>query len=253
MQQSLIYHFHELADRYETPEFIIGDPSWFMHQVVGQQNQEAMAFIASCLSYGSRKQFLPKIDFMLHASDGKVYDWIVSGDFEKDIPLDKTRCYYRLYKFSDIHMLLRGLQEILRKYGSLAEYCRSVVGPEGNAVSFLSDISSYFRALGLKGIVPAPLSSVCKRPCMFLRWMVRDNSPVDLGLWKDIVDSSTLIIPLDTHVVQTARHFGLIETQSTSWHTAVSLTNLMAEAFPGDPARGDFALYGLGIDQDAAE
>ena len=34
----------DYADRYETASFINGDPSWFMHQVHGAENQEAMAF-----------------------------------------------------------------------------------------------------------------------------------------------------------------------------------------------------------------
>ena len=50
-----------LAERYETADFIVRDPSWWMHQVSGERNQEAMAFVASGLSYGSRSQFMPKI------------------------------------------------------------------------------------------------------------------------------------------------------------------------------------------------
>lgn len=48
---------NKLADQYETVDFLQGDPAWFMHQVVGKRNQETMAFIASCLSYGARKLF----------------------------------------------------------------------------------------------------------------------------------------------------------------------------------------------------
>ena len=50
-----------LADKYETVDFIKGDPSWFMHQIEGDTNKELLAFIASSLSYGSRKQVMPKI------------------------------------------------------------------------------------------------------------------------------------------------------------------------------------------------
>ena len=32
--------------------------------------------------------------------------------------------------------------------------------------------------------------------------------------------------------------------------TALEITARLAEAFPGDPCRGDFALYGLGIDEE---
>ena len=35
-----------LAEKYETTQFLDGDPSWFMHQVNGKLNQEAMAFLA---------------------------------------------------------------------------------------------------------------------------------------------------------------------------------------------------------------
>ena len=40
----------QYADKYETVAFLEGDPSWFMHQVVGAANQEATAFLAACLS-----------------------------------------------------------------------------------------------------------------------------------------------------------------------------------------------------------
>ena len=44
----------QLADRYETADFINGDPSWFMHQVQGREDQEPIGFLASVLSYGRR-------------------------------------------------------------------------------------------------------------------------------------------------------------------------------------------------------
>lgn len=242
-----------LADKYETTNFIHGDPSWFMHQVEGRKNQETMAFLASCLSFGSRKQFLPKIGFMLKSSGGNVAEWVESGAFEADIP-PTGNCYYRLYTYRTINQLLRSLREMMTTYGSIADFAANAANVQhfGNDVlSVLTSLANFFRERGLKGIVAAPLSSVCKRPCMFLRWMVRTGSPVDLGLWSGFIDRRNLIIPLDTHVVQVARSFGLITTKTTSWASAVALTKRMAEAFPDDPSRGDFALYGLGIDTEA--
>ena len=84
------------ASKYETADFLPEDPSWFMHQVEGQLNQETLAFIASCLSYGSRKQFFPKIQYILDCSNGNTYEWVKNGEFDKDIPCEDT-CYYRLY------------------------------------------------------------------------------------------------------------------------------------------------------------
>ena len=82
---------------------------------------------------------------------------------------------------------------------------------------------------------------------MFLRWMVRKDSPVDLGLWNDIIDQRTLIMPLDTHVIQEANRLGLIKTKSTSMKIACELTEKLRKIFPEDPLKGDFALFGYGI------
>ena len=82
---------------------------------------------------------------------------------------------------------------------------------------------------------------------MFLRWMVRNDSPVDLGLWSEIIDKRTLIMPLDTHVIQEANRLGLITTKSTSMKAANKLTAIMRDICPEDPLKGDFALFGYGV------
>ena len=84
---------------------------------------------------------------------------------------------------------------------------------------------------------------------MFLRWMVRSDSPVDLGLWADLIDRRSLIMPLDTHVVQEAQRMGLLNSRTASMSTARRLTDVMLEIFPEDPLKGDFALFGLGVDE----
>ena len=81
---------------------------------------------------------------------------------------------------------------------------------------------------------------------MFLRWMVRDGSPVDLGLWT-FIDKRTLIMPLDTHVLQEAARLKLISGKTASMRTAAQLTETLRQAFPDDPLKGDFALFGDGI------
>ena len=68
-----------LADRYETASFIEGDPSWFMHQVSDPFDQETTAFLAMCLSYGSRQQFLPKIEQLMNIAQWHPYDWIATS------------------------------------------------------------------------------------------------------------------------------------------------------------------------------
>ncbi|MBM6991994.1 MAG: TIGR02757 family protein [Prevotella sp.] len=235
------------ANRYETPAFLEGDPSWFMHQVKGRKNQETMAFLASCMSYGSRKQFLPKIQLLLDASEGEPYEWVRSGAFEAIIP-DDQRCFYRLYTHHTMYVFLQSLRLLFLSCDTLADFASIAVeegDPSlGDTLNVLIALNAYFKNQGLVGIVPQPVASLCKRPCMFMRWMVRDNSPVDLGIWSDRISKSSLFIPMDTHVLQTARQLRLVKTRTASWSTTVALTQEMGKVFPGDPARGDFALYG---------
>ena len=62
----------EYASRYETADFLNGDPSWFMHQVEPVADRVMLAFLASSLSYGNRTQFFPKIQYMLTWQCGRV-------------------------------------------------------------------------------------------------------------------------------------------------------------------------------------
>jgi uncharacterized protein (TIGR02757 family) len=65
-------------------------------------------------------------------------------------------------------------------------------------------------------------------------------------LWKDFIRRESLIMPLDAHVLKQARKLKLLKKESATMATARRLTAIMAEVFPGDPLRGDFALFGQG-------
>ena len=83
---------------------------------------------------------------------------------------------------------------------------------------------------------------------MFLRWMVRqDDKGVDFGLWKNI-KPSLLLLPLDVHVDRVGRRLNLIQRKQTDWKTVIELTDNLKQFDPKDPAKYDFALFGLGVD-----
>ena len=114
----------------------------------------------------------------------------------------------------------------------------------------MSAICSYFAAHNASTVIPRDTKSACKRVCMFMRWMVRDGSPVDLGLWTRFIDKRTLIMPLDTHVVQQSQRLGLLTSRTASMSAARRLSKAMLEVFPDDPLKGDFALFGYGVNND---
>lgn len=81
---------------------------------------------------------------------------------------------------------------------------------------------------------------------MALRWLVRDDGIVDMGVWKSI-DKSKLYIPLDVHVGNTARDLGLITRKANDRKTVIELTSMLRTLRPDDPIIYDYALFGIGV------
>jgi uncharacterized protein (TIGR02757 family) len=234
MDERLKSHLVALADKYETEHFLASDPSQFMHRYTVPAEQERAAFIAAALSYGSRKQFIPKIEALLrlHA--------------EGILPPDDDACFYRLHTNRMVRRFLTATDNLFSHYGTMLNWMEQ----EGvhTGIDAVRLITNWFSDRDASDLIPKNTASACKRVCMFLRWMTRDQSPVDLGLWSRQIDKSTLIMPLDTHVLQEATRLGLTSCRTGTMSAAVQLTETMREVFPGDPTRADFALFGLGVD-----
>lgn len=243
MNDSLKKQLVTYADYYETDGFMQGDPSWFMHQVNGVANRETTAFVASCLSYGNRKLFMPKILQLLDMAHADLYQWIWNGEYQAMIP-DSDVTFYRLQTYHHMRQLFDGLHELFLAHHTLRAFLQS----KGitTAMGAIEAITRYFASWDVGHLIPRTTASSCKRVCMFLRWMVRDHSPVDLGLWP-FIDKRTLLMPLDTHVLQEAIRLNLIQSKSTTMKTAIVLTEELKKVFPTDPLKGDFALFGYGI------
>ena len=82
---------------------------------------------------------------------------------------------------------------------------------------------------------------------MMRRWMIRNDGKVDLGIWSSC-SPSELVITLDVHVYTQASALGLTSRKQKDLTTAMEITDAFREIFPDDPCKGDFALFGYGID-----
>lgn len=251
MKSELAAKLKTLADKYECASFCDQDPSQFLLHYKNNPRStvadtETAAFIAAMLAFGSRTQFIPKINFILELADkqsGTICRWLTSGSYRKDFATG-TKKFYRFYSYDDMQCFFTELADILKKASSPGEYFKSLWEQQKSV--HLSQIIS--QAFVQSSIVPKGKNCANKRIHMFLRWMVRQNSPVDLGIWS-WYPQSQLIMPLDVHVMQQSVELGLIAPgTAASRKTAELLTNKMNEIFPGDPCRADFALFGLGVD-----
>nr|MBP3280975.1 TIGR02757 family protein [Treponema sp.] len=254
MDEKLKETLRALAEKYETEEFIDKDPSKFMHQIDDRKNQELVAFLSANLAFGKREQILGHIQLILDRSGNDMAKWIGDGKFRDFFP-DNEKSFYRTYSNKTMLLFFETLKGILEESETLGEHARRTWESE-------KEKSGGFLHLAVAGLFPKECTllphsadSAAKKVNMFLRWMCRTDSPVDLGLWT-WHDRRKLLIPLDTHVMQEATRFNLIEanskgkTKGANLKTAVELTEKLSEVFPDDPVKGDFALFGLGVDGD---
>jgi uncharacterized protein (TIGR02757 family) len=187
---------------------------------------------------------MKKIQLILDWAQGDVDGWVRDGRYADHLHLGDKSCFYRLYTCDTMYRFLSTYQQLLNEYGTLGDYVR---GKANDTLGAVDAICRYFGSRGISVIIPKDTTSACKRVCMFLRWMVRTNSPVDLGLWADFIDRRSLIIPLDTHVLQQSERLGLITSKTASMTAARKLSAVLATIFPDDPLKGDFALFGHGV------
>lgn len=242
----------ELANKYEVREFVNEDPSQFLRWYADVKDVEIASFIAAMLSFGNRKQFIPKIKFIFELADknGGIYKWIKACKFRDDFAcFDLNKKFYRFYSYADMICFFEEINCIVEKADSFGKFFAEKVKAklnDGEEINLGWIISEGFEK---SSIVPKGKNCANKRIHMFLRWMVRQNSPVDLGLWKWF-SPCDLIIPLDTHVMQQSVKLGLIPEKSTaSLKTAKLITEKLKGIWADDPCKGDFALFGLGISE----
>ena len=226
------------AARCECAAFIQGDPVQFPHRYTDAHDIEVSAFISAWMAYGSRKVFLGVLE-RLHSmmdADGGPYRFIVSKAWQ-NVGQGADSCLYRFYKWADFSMLCERLSCIYSDMDSL----ECLFNPGEPLETGVHRLCSAFD--GVNGIPVPGSTSANKRLYMFLRWMVRKGSHVDFGIWTRITPAQ-LLVPVDTHVYATAKALGLTSRCSADLKTSVEITGQMAQIWPDDPARGDFALYG---------
>lgn len=227
----------ELADFYEVEGFVKDDPIQFPHRYTEKKDIEISAFVTSWISYGNRKAIISKAEFLDSEFSGSPYAFLQNREFE--VWKDNQDSFYRFYKYSDLYGLFESVRQIYSKYVDMEE---AVLQASGNCL--VSKVQTLFE--GVKGVPSLSGDSACKRISMFLRWMVRKNSPVDLGIWSRF-SPDELIIPLDTHVWQQAVKLGITSRKVQNMQTAREITDFFRPIFAQDPAKGDFALFGFGV------
>lgn len=240
---------NEKADQYNAPDFIENDPIQIPHRFSLKQDIEIAGFLAATISWGNRKSIINSADKMLDIMGNSPYDFVMNYS-EKDLEDIQDKSIHRTFNGQDFSYFIRQFNRVYRENESL-ENLFEVKKSENNFLHAIERFRNGFleteKHRSHKHISSPYKNSSAKRIIMFLRWMVRkDKRGVDFGIWEN-TDQKNLSIPLDVHTGNISRKLGLVSRTQNDWKTVEEL-DIAIRKFDGkDPAKYDFALFGLGV------
>lgn len=245
---------NELAGRYNIKSFIDNDPIQFPRKFSDQRDIEISAFLTSTISWGRRAMILRNATRLHDIMEWQPLYFVLNGDFETISDANIHRTFFGRH----LRYTLRGLRSIYAKYDSLESFAATIgaqntdtpawhIAEALNKIFITADATAR-NPLGNEPTrcLPADLSaSALKRFNMALRWLVRNDGIVDIGVWQ-LIKPSQLFIPLDVHSGNTARALSLLTRKANDRKAVNELTTALRTFNPADPTIYDFALFGAG-------
>ncbi len=245
--------FHQ----YHKQEYLTMDPLICVRKLHRKIDREIGALIASVLSYGRVEIIIKNCDMVFSEMGWSPVDFILTTS-NKKVRKAFSGFRHRFTNSDDMVTLIEVLRVIVSEYGSIENFfCMKTEIEEQpfkeSIISFTKKVKNIahknvsYSGKGFDYLFPSPDSgSACKRINMFLRWAVRNDDGIDLGLWKT-VKPSQLIMPVDTHVAEQSRLLGLTKRNNADWKMAEELTSRLRKIDPNDPIKFDFSLCRAGM------
>lgn len=220
--------------------FLETDPCGLVYELKGNTDKqldiELGALFVAMITWGNRKAIKQAARKMLRDEmQWQPADFILEGKYTESYKDAKNGCVYRTLNRDNFILVCDNIRHAL-------------VG--GNNNKKLKTLEELFQGKSIEDIIvtlcqwlsPAKLGkpgvSACKRICMYLRWMIRQNEP-DLGLWKTM-DQRKLYAVMDVHVCQLTA--SILTRKQADWKACVELTNIFRTWSAEDPLKYDLAL-----------
>ncbi len=237
------------ARRINSPDFIAHDPVQFPRRFSRLQDIEIVSLLCATIAWGNRKMICSNCEKMLAIMENDPYAYVMDRAYEA---LPDRLNIHRTFFAANFKNMLRGLRQIYVTHDSLHDFARHHhveldAEPAWKLVEHIQH--EFFRANGCHDsrCLPTKLADTAlKRVNMALRWLVRDDGIVDMGVWN-VITPAQLFIPLDVHVGNTARSLRLITRRANDKRTVLELTEALRRMRPDDPVLYDYALFGVGI------
>lgn len=242
------------AARINSPAFIADDPVQFPRRFTDLRDIEISSLLVSAIAWGNRRMICRDCDRLLSLMDGQPYLYMMDSGYED---LDDDGNIHRTFFNRHLKYFMRGLRHIYAAHGNLQEFARKldIASSPYPSWQLVAGINEAMReAAGAAAsaetasrCLPQNLDTTAlKRVNMALRWLVRNDGIVDMGVW-DVITPAQLFIPLDVHVGNVSRELGLLTRKASDRRATIELTEALRRFRPDDPIIYDFALFGIGM------
>lgn len=250
-KEELKIFLDEKVIRYNQKEFIDNDPIQIPHMFKNKQDIEISALLSATIAWGNRKSIIKNAKSMMERMDMSPYEFVVNANTKELKQLDGF--VHRTFNDLDFKFFVKALQNLYKKHKSL-ENLFLIKEEDIDTFHAIENFRNHFFMGEVnrtsKHVSSPAKNSAAKRLNMFLRWMVRrDAQGVDFGLWQKI-PMSKLSCPLDVHSGNIARKLGLLNRLQNDYKAVKELDKSLRTLDTQDPVKYDFALFGLGVNDD---
>ena len=239
------------ARRINHVDFIANDPVQFPRRFEHLQDIEIAALLSATIAWGNRKMICNNCNKMLALMDNQPYDYVMDKGYEELPDMNIHRTFFS----KNLRYYLRGLNFIYSRYGSLHDFTKhmAISSSEFPSWKLVEEKNKVFTEANNgesdNRCLPGNLQNTAlKRINMALRWLVRDDGIVDMGVWN-VIKPSQLFIPLDVHVGNVSRELGLLTRNANDRKATIELTEVLRKMRPEDPVWYDYALFGIGVER----
>ncbi|MFO0677714.1 MAG: TIGR02757 family protein [Polyangiaceae bacterium] len=250
-----------VRDACDVTERVTRDPVGVVRRYADPRDREIVALVASSLAFGNVTTIRAKVDEALD----RIGPVPSAAHGDPDGVARRLRGFvHRVYKGADLAKLVIGASRVQERHGTMGAFFEARFAESGDLREALvalvaaireaggfgargsRDAAGRPRERGAEHLLPDPSKgSGAKRLLLFLRWMIRPDDGVDLGMWN--VPARALLVPVDTHIHKLARNLGFTDASGVTWKAAVEITASLRRLDPEDPAKYDFSLCHLGM------
>lgn len=224
-------------DSFQVREMFNNDPVSFLWKYKDKRDIEVAAVICSVLAFGNRKQIYKACEKTLALMGDSPYEYIKNQYNKWESFVGDNTCWYRMLKWNDFYQICYELIFWFDNCDCLENHIIQLTNLG------YTQLEAVIKTFGHINGFPKDTTSCCKRVNLMLRWLVRQSSSVDVGIWTKL-DQSKLLLPMDVHSLNTARKYGFLKRKSNDMKAVMEVTEWAKTISSDDPASLDYFLFG---------